>query len=242
MSQSISNISVFIDYDNLSEGQKRSGMLDVLTKALMQLSTIRFAARIACEVRVYGGWYEGSEMTQLAQDVSIKIGDEFPKLIIVSQSNGGKVAINTSAELAMALMQEPSYHLFGTYRKKGRPANVRVESQTDVGCCDDMCALPLMKRLLKNGKCPQLGCQITRSNLVYRNEQKIVDTMLSCDLIHAASLNETLVVLISSDDDFLPPLRTVLLRGVSAFRFHPQPNSQRASFPIGGARLIELEL
>jgi uncharacterized LabA/DUF88 family protein len=100
----------------------------------------------------------------------------------------------------------------------------------------------MMRKLLNTGNCPKPGCGIGADNLVYRDEQKITDTMLSCDLIHAARSAADRVILVSGDDDFLPPLRTILLNGTPVVRFHPRPNYQRALFPQGGAQLLEMDL
>jgi uncharacterized LabA/DUF88 family protein len=99
-----------------------------------------------------------------------------------------------------------------------------------------------MKKLLKTGSCPMAGCNVAIPDLVYRHEQKIVDTMLTCDLIHAATAGYDRVLLISGDDDFLPSLRSVLLRGVAAIRFHTKPNCQRATFPPGRVQFLEMDL
>jgi hypothetical protein len=152
------------------------------------------------------------------------------------------ISVAVNAELAVALLQEPGHHLFNTYRRKGRPSNIRVKTPQNVGCTNPDCLLPLMNTLIKTGKCPKLGCSVIDQNLVYRHEQKIVDTMLSCDLIHGGGTQYDIVVLVSGDEDFLPPLRTVLLRGTPAVRFHPKPNRARASFPQGGAKLLEMDL
>lgn len=193
-------------------------------------------------MRVYGGWYEGPQITRLAQDITVEIQRDFPKIIRLPTGGGGYVVVAANAELAVALLQEPRHHLFNTFRRKGKPANVRVEEPTVVGCTDPACVLPLMKKLLTTGKCPKPGCGVAVGDLVYRHEQKIVNTMLSCDLIHAAGGAADRIVLVSGDDDFLPPLRTILLRGAAAVRFHPTRNSQRASFPQGGAQLLEMDL
>ena len=152
------------------------------------------------------------------------------------------MALATTAELAVALLEEPGHHLFNTYRRKGKPANIRVQSPAVVGCAEAACPLPHARRLLKSGRCPTPTCSVTADDLVYRHEQKIVDTMLSCDLLYAAHLDYDLVLLVSGDDDFLPPLRTALLRGMPIIRFHPKPNAQRASFPAIGPQLIEVDL
>ena len=145
-------------------------------------------------------------------------------------------------EIAVSMLQEPGHHLFNTYRKKGRPGNIRVKSPIEANCLDTDCILPMMKKLLKKGKCSKIGCSISDNNLIYRHEQKLIDTMLTCDLIYVAQSGVDKVILISGDDDFLPPLRTVLLQGQAVIRFHPKPHGNRAKFPIGGVKLLEMEL
>lgn len=239
----ITNFSVFIDYDNLSPRQKDCGVLDVVTKALVQIPFEGNERRVRCNVRVYGGWYEGSEITRLAEKVSVELQEEFPKVIrLPSGNDDGNINVVTNAELAVALLQEPGHHLFNTYRKKGKPSNLRVVKPSDIGCSNAKCILPSVRKILEKGKCTVDGCSTIESRLVYRHEQKIVDTMLTCDLIHSASCGNDRIILISGDDDFLPPLRTIVLKGIDAIRFHPKPSTQRASFPNGGARLIEMEL
>jgi len=238
----IMRYSIFVDYDNLLPSQKIAGMLDLLTKALIQLPLGVATTRARCEARVYGGWYEGNQITRRAQDVTVEIQRDFPKVIRLPSTSGNHMSVSTSVELAVALLQEPSHHLFNTYRRKGKPANVRVAEKCDVGCNEADCLLPLMKRFIGSGNCPKAGCAVTTGNLIYRNEQKIVDTMLACDLIYAANGSSDQVILISGDDDFLPPLRAVLLSGTAAVRIHPRPHYQRASFPPGGAQLLELGL
>jgi uncharacterized LabA/DUF88 family protein len=234
--------AVFIDYDNLSPMQKRGGILDVVTSVLIQTPKDSATTRVKCDVRVYGGWYDTTQITRRAQDVTVELQRDFPTIIhLPVGGQSASIAVSANAELAVALLQEPGHHLFNTYRRKGKPANVRVEEPTVVGCTDEQCLLPLVRKLLKTGRCPKLGCAVMR-DLIYRHEQKIVDTMLSCDLIHAASTSYDRVILVSGDDDFLPPLRTILLRGSAAIRFHPKPNCQRASFPHFGASLLEMDL
>lgn len=242
MSEFDSAFAVFIDYDNLSPLQKQAGVLDVVTRAMLQIPLDSVYERIRCDVRIYGGWYEGAQITRMAQDVVVQIQSDFPAIVRIPKTGIGYVRVLMNAELAVSLLQEPGHHLFNTYRRKGKPANIRVENPQVVGCADVSCVLPMMKKLLRSGNCPKAGCGIKTGNLVYRDEQKIVDTMLSCDLIHAARSDVSQIILVSGDDDFLPPLRTVLLNGVSAIRFHPKPNCQRASFPMGGGKLLELDL
>lgn len=233
---------VFIDYDNLLPTQKAAGILDVVLRLLVQVPWEHSLAVGSCEVRVYGGWYEGNQITQMAQDLSSNLQRDFPAILRVPLGNNTTLTLKTSAELAVSLLQEPGHHLFNTFRKKQRPRNVRVERPGDVGCVDATCLLPQMKNLLRTGNCPKDNCAVTNCDLVYRHEQKIVDTMLTCDLIHAVDRVSGLIILVSEDDDFVPPLRTVLLRGGLAVRCYPKPNTQRTTLSQGGVQPIEVYL
>jgi hypothetical protein len=234
--------AIFIDYDNLLPTQKTAGILDVTTRALFQIPFNSNTSRVKCEVRVYGGWYEGTIITHRAQEVSVELQRDFPFIIRLSLGGVNNCIVSINAELAVALIEEPGHHLFSTYRRKCKPCNIRLETPESVGCVDPECALISMKKLLKTGKCPRAGCMITADDLVFREEQKIVDTMLTCDLIYAASDGVSHIALVSGDDDFLPPLRTVLLRGTPATRIHPKPNCPRATFPQSGATFMERDL
>jgi uncharacterized LabA/DUF88 family protein len=236
------NVTILVDYDNLLPSHKVAGLIDVATRVLMQLPKPATDERGMCEMRLYGGWYEGTTMTQLAQELSIAIQADFPYLIRVPNQTGGITPISVNASLATSLIEEPAHYLFDTFRKKGKPKNVRVQNPQDVGCTNTNCTLPLLKKLLKNGSCPAAMCGISATDLVYRSEQKIVDTMLTCDLLYSQHQRLDHVVLVSADDDFIPPIRTLLLRGTSIIRVLPQMSSQRQKITAGPLRLYEVEL
>lgn len=235
-------LCVLIDYDNLLTPHKLGGMLDIVTKVLIQSPLNTPVTRGTCEIRVYGGWYEGPLMTQLAQDVAVCIRNEFPAIIRAPTTSGGSVGLTSTCELALALLQEPGHVLLNTYRKKGKPSNLRIQSPAIIGCADPACPLPTARKLIRHGRCPISTCVTTAADLVYRHEQKIVDTMLSCDLIYARQLAFDCLVLISGDDDFLPAIRTALLGGTPVWRVHPKAGYSHTKFPPGGASCLEFAL
>jgi len=234
-------LAVFIDYDNLTPSHKSAGILDVTRKALLQTLLVSPDLNGSCEVRIYGGWYERKLITELAQDVTVKIQSEFPSIIRLPK-NGSTVSLSSTAELAVSMLEEPGHHIFDTFRKKKRPGNLRVLKPVAVGCTETACPLPIAIKLLKCGSCPVTSCTITADDLVHRNEQKIVDTMLTCDLIYSANMRFDQVILVSDDDDFLPPVRTLLLRGANVARFHPRPNSTRVAIRGFSSKLIDMDL
>jgi uncharacterized LabA/DUF88 family protein len=233
-------IAICIDYDNLSSLQKSAGILDVVQKTLLQASEMFLKSIGACEVRLYGGWYEGDNLSVLSQQLSVNIQSEFPAVLRVPNDRGGVIILRTTAELAVSLLEEPGHQLFNTYRRKGRPSNIRVETPASVGCSTVTCPLPLAKKLLQKGSCPTQGCVTGGTSLVYRHEQKLVDTMLTCDLMYLANQACDFIFILSADDDFLPPIRTLLLRGAKVIRVHPQMSSALLPIKVGASTLIEL--
>lgn len=235
-------INVFIDYDNLTVLQKRAGLLDVITKALLASPLKTHSAMGHCDVRVYGGWYEGSSLTPLAQRIAAELQADFPTLLRCLTVHNTVCALSTQAELAWALVEEPTHHLLDTYRKKRFPYNLRFTDPAGLGCRATHCPLSSLPLLFNTECCPEASCAITLGDILHRAEQKLVDTMLTCDMIHTANQPGDLVIVISDDDDLLPAIRTVSLRGTPVLRIHPKPFTKLAVFPPGGAALMELSI
>lgn len=234
-------ILIFIDYDNLLPTQREQGVLDVVSRILNQIDLEKNLGKITCQIRLYGGWYQGTDITRKAEDLTVEIQEDFPKIISIPSSGNSFIKIQTSAELAVSLIQEPSHHIFNTFRRKGKPNNIRVRSKSDVGCSESSCFIPSIRKLLKNGKCPKDGCS-SDSGLIYRSEQKLVDTMLSCDLVLSAKSPNSTMILISSDDDFIPPLRTATLLGSAPIRVHPRLSNVSTESTSNNVNFREMEL
>lgn len=235
-------IAICIDYDNLEKTQKTAGILNVVSAALIKLSDTFTTNRGTCEVRLYGGWFEGENLSSLSQTLSANIQSDFPTLIRTKLRDGSICILRATAELAFSLLEEPSHQLFNTYRRKGRPSNIRVETPSNVGCSSTSCPLPLAKKLLQKGSCPTEGCTSGGSPLIYRHEQKLVDTMLTCDLMYLSSKEYSKIILVSADDDFLPPIRTLALRGANIVRVHPTLSTNHQPIRIAGSQLMEVSL
>jgi len=230
---------ILVDYANLLQPQRDAGVLDLVTKVLSGIPWEPETTRGRCEVRIYGGWYEEDQITRQAQDLTVELQENFPSVVRVPAA-AGIVTFSVVADLAVSLLQDPATHLFRTYRRKEKATNVRVETPITVGCADSSCILPMMKHMLKRGSCPKDGCSVQRTDLLYRHEQKVVDTMLACDMIHATDRDFTKLILVSDDDDFIPPLRTILLKGKAAVRCNPKPNRQRGLLSVGSAHVVEI--
>jgi hypothetical protein len=90
-------LAVFVDYDNLQEGHKVSGVLDVITKAFLRTPIVSKDVRGICDFRIYGGWYEGPTMTKLKMGNSRMSVHSYTEDQLVEQP-----AIGLFAELDLA--------------------------------------------------------------------------------------------------------------------------------------------
>jgi len=237
----IRNIAIFVDYDNLSEDQKTTGLKMLISSVFLKLSAVLNNNHYKCRVRLYGGWFESGSLTQSAQTVVAEIQNTFPTIMTIP-AEAGTVKIEVVAELAEALMQDPSISFVSTYRRKASVPNIRIDTSVSASCIDSGCPIPYAKKLLRSGFCPVPQCASANSKIVYKVEQKLVDTMLSCDLLYSSVLKTWLNILISSDDDFVPPLNIMQLNGATIYRVHTKPSTLRANPSSSQFRFQEMDL
>ena len=234
-------IFIFIDYNNLVTKQKENGIRDVVSRVVAQVEIPQAAKRIRCEARVYGGWYEDVTMTKRAQEVAVEIQNDFPAIIRTSNTGGHISRVESNASLAVSLLEDPANHLFNTYRRKDRPSSVRVKSKSQMACSNVDCQIPILRKAFKKGVCSVPACAKTASMFI-RTEQKLVDTMLTCDVVYSTELGCDRIAIVSSDDDFLPAIRTSIIRGAHVIRFNTKQRRHNPVYVKQKQRLIEKEL
>ena len=199
---------ILIDYDNLSSNQKSSIQL-LIEQILCHLAnTDQLDKFIKGDVRVYGGWYEEDKLTALAAQLNMIFQD--PVTGKVFDKNGQEILYNFQILLAQSLLSAPTQDFWRTYRKKSNPSRGIRFSQEMKSCSFSGNVMAQVKTLITTGLCPHSDCpNYSEENLViYRAEQKMVDTLMSCDLVYSAiiSPDSDYVIVVSGDDDFYPAL------------------------------------
>jgi len=63
-------------------------------------------------------------------------------------------------------------------------------------------------------------------DLLMRNEQKLVDTMIAADLFYLFLRTASAVAVVSSDDDYLPIIRMLVREGMTVFHVLTRPVHQ----------------
>ena len=213
-------IEVLVDYDNLTLLHKSRGLITIANQILGTLLPSDIPQKRKARIRLYGGWYAQGSSSRLAQELSVAIQANFPMIITVP-SIGTKLMV--SMELAFALLITPHEHLLDTYRIRSCPSDLNCDDPSKHGCGDTSCPIKNVADCIKTGKCPKSTCSITPTDILYRGEQKLVDTMLTTDLFYLSMNSIEPLVVVSSDDDFWPAIRSVLALGSKVVHIHTKP-------------------
>ena len=220
---------VLIDYDNVDLIERQRGVSWVVHRILQTITPSYFTDGQQVQIRLYGGWYLGDAHSRLAQDLSAEISIDFPKPIEIFNDEK-KIRVRTNAKLALSTLSDPSRFLFHTYRTRGFPGGVKCFDPPFESCQDPSnCPLELLHGFLSSKTCPSDECTIKPKNILYRVEQKMVDSMIVADIIHI-SLNEITAAIVSSDDDLWPGIRMALNQGLTLHHIHPRRGQDSLSF------------
>ncbi len=203
-------VAIIIDFDNYfgSNIQKlNSELLEFTFKEWVKLCEQEFTDFNSIQIRLYGGWYKESTFTKLASTVQQLLSnvDVFPKV------SGGKI-INGKIELATTLHIKPDFVWLHTHKETSGMKRIRINHE----CIDTICVLnkdtcpkySLYKfTQTKDNKCHIQSCENIQKDVFKGAEQKMVDTLIACDIISVSQdSNMNGLILISDDQDHLPSL------------------------------------
>lgn len=203
-------VVILIDYDNYfgADVSKISPeQMELSFKEMVRLCENEFSDFNSIQIRLYGGWYKETSFTKVASEVQQLLSqiNVFPKVT-------EKGVLNGTVELATSLHIKPEFIWGYTHKETQGVRRIRINHD----CADDLCKdnrTTCPKYLLykftdsKERKCGVDGCENLQKNVFKGAEQKMVDTLIACDVI-SASEDETIigVLVISDDQDHLPSL------------------------------------
>lgn len=209
-----------IDYDNVRPLERSRGVTYVVEKTIRAVGVAPFRGNAWARVRLYGGWFRHSRHSRLAQTLASEIAVSFPRPVVVTDATG-HLTVMARAELAYALECDPRNPFPNTYRLRSAPANLRAKSLPYMGCgSPGACPLGAVHVLLGTGRCPQQGCSASLDAIVERAEQKLVDGMLTADIIHLSTRTREPIAVVSSDDDLWPALHGAVVYGADVHHVH----------------------
>lgn len=205
----MSRAVILIDFDNIYykvEFSKEKLCMDF--SALIDYSLGETADIDSVTLRLYDGWRKDARSTQKADRVSSVIEGVEAELFPIIRNKRkifGEIVLATSQygfdfEWGNTLSIKSGIHRL----------SLKGGSITDNQCGDDSHCPLLMISNASKGKivsCPIDECKNVNFDKLVRNEQKMVDTMMTCDYLDFAIDKDFEVVAIVSDDvDVLPSL------------------------------------
>ncbi len=203
-------MDVLVDYDNLPFEYRRRDVRWLAERIMESLDPLMLGAQRSIRMRLYGGWYEENRPTRLAESLIREISKDFPALLTIAGKTDRKPTI-AAAELAYALEADPRCHLFHTFRMRGSPPRLRYRNEHS--CDRPGCPMAVLRSIAEFRRCPADGCECDLDDVLYKAEQKLVDTMMTADIIELGLRPESTICVVGSDDDLWPGIRVATLRG-----------------------------
>ena len=200
---------VLIDFENLFYKRRLTDTLLVETFRDLMKTVVKMSDNLnSIEIRLYDGWRHEMQNTQKADQVMSLLyqieGELFPS-IIAGRKMAGSIELAFS-QYGIDHEWENTMNL-----KKGVHRLSIDDSCRDSSHCNDTshCPIHMISKASKGEDvtCPIDGCGAVSFDRLVRNEQKMVDTMMGCDMLEYILDEEYGLVAVMSDDiDMLPPL------------------------------------
>lgn len=215
------NVVMFVDYDNVESTVRQKGVEGMIRRILHLLPADVLPPGTRVATRLYGGWYDEDRLSVAAQKLNSDIEGRFPSVVPLSVS-GRRSGIHVSAELALALSISPNVDMMNTYRVRSAPRNLQTVGYPFARCVSSSSGCPLhgTYHLLRKKRCPEARCPVRLRDVITRPEQKLVDTMLTADLVYAAR-RPSMAIVASNDDDLWPAIHTAVNLGTTVHHVHP---------------------
>ncbi len=201
-----------LDYANLvsEESERDSPLMSHLMIGLVRAISGLAPQIEHLEIRAYGGWLNEGIITSSASKAmrALEGANPFP----VTHPARRHALLHGEIRIVNTLLSLPHVEFGETYRMRKRPPRIRLaKSPVPDRCLADATSCPaaVLKRFTKSASktCPTPDCSVTCGEAFMTFEQKMVDTMIACDLIEASqSADLALVAVLTCDTDFLPPL------------------------------------
>jgi hypothetical protein len=215
---------ILIDWDNVEESLRRQGpryVADRIWTTLEKSMPGHLQGVTRLDVRLYGGWYGPQKLTKYGAQMAADVQKDFPFMLRSSTQNTN---VTIGGELAQSLLRLPKYTLPHTFRSRQGPPRLTCTPPSTLGCSDSTCPVLVVHEFFAKGKCPAAHCSRQIDEVLGRNEQKLVDTMLVSDLIHLAFSGERCISVVSSDDDLWPGMLMAMHEGTHVIQLltkHP---------------------
>lgn len=200
---------VIVDFDNYFPGQMSeypAERLETFFNSIISDILTNNTEISEIIIRLYGGWYQGNVYSRKASELQATLQgiSLFPII-----TNNGRIV----GSLEMAEQMYGVNHIWtNTFQEKAGIQKVKIDwTRTGAACTHSApsCPVKILSNFIKNSNhhCSNTGCGTIQSNVFFRREQKIVDTMMTCDVLSFSEESDVNIIYIISDDiDLFPSI------------------------------------
>ena len=221
-----SELNILIDFDNLPDLYRSRNLRSLAENILSKVTPSEIDSLKRIKIRLYGGWYEKLDLTINAQSLSAQISNFFP---ITWNDPLSTTSYIISMEMAYTILPAPRIIMYDTFRSHHPLEGIKCLKPSEIGCKSSTCSINQVVKFINTGKMDGQCCDISPKDLFRKRSQKLVDTMLSLDLVHLATQYQQPIIIVSSDDDFWPSIITALKLGRRVIQVHTKPHYKTAS-------------
>jgi predicted nuclease of predicted toxin-antitoxin system len=213
-------LPVLVDYDNVDRSLTTGGPTNC-AKILAQVVPTEMIKRFdSILVRLYGGWRSNGTLTHAAQRLVPDIRASSPTMI--SFTDG---ATRLLRKISVELAEQPiglTFPLTETLARDRSLRRFRANPHRLVSCTNvPNCGLTSHFSLNERTPCTDPACSMVIGDLLVRDEQKMVDTLLVADIAHQTFVAKTTdIVVVSSDTDMWPGVLLALQNSCNILQVH----------------------
>jgi hypothetical protein len=223
-------LKVLVDYDNVPASVWAPGPVSAAAALCDHLPASVVGSESELTVRLYGGWKTASQSTHRAQQLIPQLTAGSHIYIPRPGHAHGAKQIRLLVQLALSPLGSQSQ--FETTLAKDRSIrSFRPKSQNvPCGLQPSACGLGFLSNLTHRTPCSAANCTLTPQQLLVRDEQKMVDTLMVADMAHAVFVDgDRDIVVVTSDTDIWPGVLLAIKGGCAVTQIHPTPTGKTAA-------------
>lgn len=194
--------NVFCVSHNLTVDRRRFIMSSVIRSIVQDHPSVDYI-----DVRLYGGWYQDNVLTRMGSQVMSEhlTMDLFPIVMGDQRKIDGRQTLVES-------IHGVEHIWYNTYREKQGVPRLIIKRYSHKELCDNNkshCPVHILERFARKQtrSCPVDGCEMSNGDAFVQMGQKMVDTMMVCDIISFSESEEVESIYILTDDvDLFPAL------------------------------------
>jgi hypothetical protein len=214
------DVYCLIDFDNMPIPLRTSGLAALANRLQVVLSR-ELSSFDDVHVRLYGGWYTASGLSNSGSVLTQEISRSFP----VVKALGTQIIRRIHCEIASSLVENSGQLLGWTHRQRHGIRSRLFRKQPASCASQSSCAIDAVVAWSR-GQCPIPGCTVKTWDAFTYGEQKLVDTLLCCDVLALSRRKPPPpVFVLSDDDDLLPALLMGAADGGTLWRCRMKANT-----------------